>query len=158
MVIGTGPDGKLCKNVSEADALNYVLGYTAGNDVSSRATQFTQSQWCYSKGYDTSCPLGPVLLLAASMPDPRKMHIRGLKNEKVMQDCGIDDLIFDIPKIISFCSSGTTLEPGTVILTGTPSGVGSICRPQEFMKEGDVYAIEVTPGVGTLVNRWVYEK
>lgn len=70
--------------------MDYVLGYTAANDVSSRTSQFAQSQWCYSKGFDGACPLGPVLVSSSLIPDPAKLHIRGLKNGKVMQDCGIE--------------------------------------------------------------------
>lgn len=81
---------KPCKNVSEAEAMSYVLGYTAANDVSSRTSQFAQSQWCYSKGFDGACPIGPVLASASLVPDPAKLHIRGLKNGQVMQDCGIE--------------------------------------------------------------------
>jgi 2-keto-4-pentenoate hydratase/2-oxohepta-3-ene-1,7-dioic acid hydratase in catechol pathway len=81
---------KPCKNVSEAEALDYVLGYTAANDVSSRAAQFAQSQWCYSKGFDGACPIGPCLVSAALITDPSRLHIRGIKNGHVMQDCGIE--------------------------------------------------------------------
>lgn len=81
---------KPAKNVSEADALDYVLGYTASNDVSSRAKQFSQSQWCFSKGFDGACPIGPVLVSPSLIPDPTKLHIRGLKNGDVMQDCGVE--------------------------------------------------------------------
>jgi 2-keto-4-pentenoate hydratase/2-oxohepta-3-ene-1,7-dioic acid hydratase in catechol pathway len=81
---------KPCKNVSEADALDYVLGYTAANDVSSRKTQLSQSQWCFSKGFDGACPIGPVLVSTSSIPDPSKLHIRGLKNGEVVQDCGLE--------------------------------------------------------------------
>lgn len=82
--------GKKCKNVSEADALSYVLGYTAANDVSSRASQFSQSQWCYSKGFDGACPIGPVLASTSAIPDPSKLRIQGRRNGKVAQDCGLE--------------------------------------------------------------------
>lgn len=82
--------GKKCKDVTEAQALDYVLGYTASNDVSSRAAQFAQSQWSYSKGFDGACPIGPVLVSKELVPDPAKLHMRGLKNGKVMQDCGVE--------------------------------------------------------------------
>lgn len=81
---------KPAKNVSEAEALNYVLGYTAANDVSSRTSQFAQSQWCFSKGFDGACPIGPVLASASLIADPSKLHLRGLKNDKVLQDCGVE--------------------------------------------------------------------
>jgi len=81
---------KKTKDVSEADALEHVLGYTAANDVSSRASQFSQTQWCFSKGFDASCPLGPVLASTALIPDPKRLKVRGLKNGVVLQDCGVE--------------------------------------------------------------------
>ncbi|GAB7350493.1 hypothetical protein MBLNU459_g1083t1 [Dothideomycetes sp. NU459] len=146
--------GKAAKDVSEAEALDYVLGYTAANDVSSRTSQFAQSQWCFSKGFDGACPIGPVLASASLVPDPKKLHIRGLKNGKVMQDCGLDDLIFHIPKLISFCSQGTTLPVGTLILTGTPAGVGAGKKPTEYLRDGDEFAVEIQPHIGTLVTKY----
>jgi len=82
--------GKPCKNVSASEALDYVLGYTASNDVSSREKQFSQSQWCYSKGFDGACPVGPVLVSPQLVPDPTKLHVKGIKNGKVLQDCGVE--------------------------------------------------------------------
>ncbi|PYI03791.1 hypothetical protein BO78DRAFT_348960 [Aspergillus sclerotiicarbonarius CBS 121057] len=150
MVIVIGRDAK---DVSEADALDYVLGYTAANDVSSRTYQMNQSQWCFSKGFDTSCPIGPVLVSAAQVPDASKFHIRGSKNGKVLQDCPLTDLIFSVPKLVSFLSQGTTLPAGTIILTGTPPGVGAAKNPKEFLKHGDEFAIELQPHVGTLITK-----
>ncbi|BAE55869.1 unnamed protein product [Aspergillus oryzae RIB40] len=150
MVIVIGRDAK---DVSEADALDYVLGYTAANDVSSRTSQMNQSQWCFSKGFDTSCPIGPTLVSAALFPDASKFQIRGLKNGKVLQDCPLTDLIFSVPKLVSFLSQGTTLPAGTIILTGTPPGVGAAKNPKEFLKNGDEFAVELLPHVGTLVTK-----
>ncbi|OGM45702.1 fumarylacetoacetate hydrolase family protein [Aspergillus bombycis] len=150
MVIVIGRDAK---DVSEADALDYVLGYTAANDVSSRTSQMNQSQWCFSKGFDTSCPIGPALVSAALFPDASKFQIRGLKNGKVLQDCPLTDLIFSVPKLVSFLSQGTTLPAGTIILTGTPPGVGAAKNPKEFLKHGDEFAVELLPHVGTLVTK-----
>lgn len=82
--------GKPAKNVKESEAMDYVLGFTAANDVSSRKTQFSSSQWCFSKGFDGACPIGPVLASSKLVPDPSKLHIRGLKNGRVLQDCGIE--------------------------------------------------------------------
>ena len=79
-----------CKNVSEAEAMDYVLGYTAANDISARKSQFAQTQWCYSKGFDGACPIGPVLASTAAISDPGKLRLRGLKNGKVLQDCGLE--------------------------------------------------------------------
>ncbi|KUJ12527.1 uncharacterized protein LY89DRAFT_623706 [Mollisia scopiformis] len=150
--------GKKCKDISEAQALDYVLGYTASNDVSSRAAQFAQSQWSYSKGFDGACPIGPVLVSRDLVPDPAKLKLRGLKNGKVMQNCGLDDLIFSVPKIVSFLSQGTTLNPGTIILTGTPAGVGFSFDPKEYLRDGDEFAVEILPYIGTLVTNFEAEK
>ncbi|KAJ4172987.1 hypothetical protein NW754_003193 [Fusarium falciforme] len=144
--------GKTAKNVSEADAMNYVLGYTACNDVSSRTSQFAQSQWSYSKGFDGSCPLGPTLVSTATVPNPSKFRVRGLKNDELLQDCGVDDLIFAIPKVVSFLSQSTTLLPGTVIITGTPAGVGMAKSPKVTLKHGDQFKVEIKPYIGTLIN------
>ena len=81
--------GRNCKNVSVKGAMDYVLGYTAANDISSRTSQFESTQWCFSKGFDTSCPIGPAVVSARTMPDAAKFHIRGLKNGRVMQDCSL---------------------------------------------------------------------
>lgn len=144
--------GKTCKDVSEADALSYVLGYTASNDVSHRDTQFEQSQWSYSKGFDESCPIGPTLVSSKLVTDPAKLHIKGFKNGKKLQDCSINDLIFPVAKVVSFLSRSTTLEAGTIILTGTPAGVGLGFDPKEYLRDGDEFAVEVQPHVGTLFN------
>ncbi|KAB8067709.1 hypothetical protein BDV29DRAFT_163095 [Aspergillus leporis] len=151
MVIVIGRDAK---DVSEADALDYVLGYTAANDVSSRTSQMNQSQWCFSKGFDTSCPIGPTLVSSALFPDASKFKIRGLKNGTALQDCPLTDLIFSVPQLVSFLSQGTTLPAGTIILTGTPPGVGAAKNPKEFLREGDEFAVELLPHVGTLVTKF----
>ncbi|KAL2004839.1 hypothetical protein VTN00DRAFT_3112 [Thermoascus crustaceus] len=150
--------GRDAKNVAEEDALDYVLGYTAANDISSRTSQMAQSQWCFSKGFDGSCPLGPVIVSTSLIPELSKLHIRGLKNGKVMQDCGLGDMIFDVPQLVSFLSQGTTLPTGTVILTGTPPGVGAARNPKEFLKAGDEFAVELLPHVGTLITRFENEE
>ncbi|KAL0934861.1 fumarylacetoacetate hydrolase family protein [Colletotrichum truncatum] len=144
--------GKTCKNVSEANALDYVLGYTACNDVSSRTYQMNQSQWCFAKGFDGSCPLGPTLVSKDLIPDPSKLQIRGLRNGEVLQESGINDLIFSIPKLVSFLSQSTTLPAGTVIITGTPAGVGLGRTPKVTLKDGDEFKVEILPHIGTLVN------
>ncbi|KAK4243553.1 hypothetical protein C7999DRAFT_44663 [Corynascus novoguineensis] len=144
--------GKEAKNVSEADALDYVLGYTASNDISSRAAQFAQTQWCYSKGFDGACPIGPVLVNKRLVPDVGKLRLRGLKNGKVVQDSGLTDLIFSVEQIVSFLSQGTTLPRGTVIITGTPAGVGFAHKPQELLHDGDEFVVEIQPHIGSLYN------
>ncbi|KZO93662.1 putative mitochondrion protein [Calocera viscosa TUFC12733] len=150
--------GKKAKNVSEAEALDHVLGYTSSNDVSSRVAQLAQSQWCYGKGQDGACPIGPALVSAGTVGDYTKLRMRGLKNGQVVQDTTLDDLIFSVPKIISFLSQGTTLLPGTLILTGTPSGIGWAMDPKGVLKDGDEFAVEVLPHIGTLINKVVFEK
>ncbi|KAI2469904.1 hypothetical protein F4781DRAFT_442288 [Annulohypoxylon bovei var. microspora] len=150
--------GKTCKNVSEAEALDYVLGYTAANDVSSRASQIAQSQACYSKGFDGSCPLGPVLVSAAVMPDPSAFTIRGSRNGDVMQSSALSDMIFNCAKVVSFLSEGTTLPPGTVIITGTPAGVGFGKKPPAYLQDKDEYVVELLPHVGSLYSVFETEK
>ncbi|KAL1968707.1 hypothetical protein VTN77DRAFT_1533 [Rasamsonia byssochlamydoides] len=150
--------GKTAKNVSEADALDYVLGYTAANDVSSRTSQTNQSQWCFSKGFDTACPLGPVVASTSLVPDVSKLRIRGVKNGTVMQDCGLEDMIFSVPQLVSFLSQGTTLPAGTVILTGTPPGVGAAKKPPEFLKAGDEFRVQLEPHIGTLITNFENEQ
>ncbi|KAJ4415121.1 hypothetical protein N0V85_002855 [Neurospora sp. IMI 360204] len=142
--------GKDCKNVSEADALDYVLGYTASNDISSRASQFAQTQWCYSKGFDGSCPIGPVLVSKEVVGDVGGLKLRGLKNGKVVQDSPLTDLIFSVQEIVSFLSQGTTLPKGTVIITGTPAGVGFARK--EMLRDGDEFVVEILPHIGSLYN------
>ncbi|RGP77755.1 bifunctional 4-hydroxyphenylacetate degradation enzyme [Fusarium longipes] len=150
--------GKTAKNVSEAEALDYVLGYTAANDVSSRTQQLNQSQWSFSKSFDGALPLGPTLVLRSLIPDPSQLHMRGLKNGEVYQESGTDDLIFSVPKIISWLSQGTTLLPGTVIVTGTPAGVGMGRTPKDALRHGDEFAVEILPHIGTLTNIFENEK
>jgi 2-keto-4-pentenoate hydratase/2-oxohepta-3-ene-1,7-dioic acid hydratase in catechol pathway len=145
--------GKACKNVSKANALDYVLGYTCANDVSARDWQITWggSQWCRGKTFDTFAPLGPCLVLKDEIPDPNKLRIKTILNESVMQDWNTDDMIFDVPTIIEFLSGDTTLLPGTVILTGTPHGIGAARKPPVFLKSGDTVSIEIEK-IGTLTN------
>jgi len=142
--------GRDAKNVSEADALDYVLGYTASNDVSSRVAQKAETQWCYSKGFDGACPLGPVLVSPKLIPDVANLTIRGLKNGKVVQESGINDLIFTVAQVIAHLSKGTTLPKGTVILTGTPSGIGFLRDPKEVLHDGDQFVVEIQPHIGSL--------
>lgn len=149
--------GKDCKNVTEAEAMDYVLGYTAANDISSRTSQFAQSQWSFSKGFDGACPIGPCLVSPELIPDPSQLRVRGLKNGETLQDCGTDDLIFSIPKLVSFLSQGTTLPAGTIVLTGTPAGVGIVRKPKVTVKAGDEFAVEILPHIGTLINTFENE-
>ena len=145
--------GKECKNVSRADALDYVLGYSCANDVSARDWQLEKGggQWCRGKSFDTFAPLGPCLITTDEIPDPHSLQIRTLINGEVMQDWSTEDMIFDVPALIEFLSGSTTLMPGTVILTGTPHGVGMARKPPRWLKSGDEVTIEIE-GIGHLVN------
>jgi 2-keto-4-pentenoate hydratase/2-oxohepta-3-ene-1,7-dioic acid hydratase in catechol pathway len=151
--------GKPCKNVSRADALNYVLGYTCGNDVSARDWQRDGGggQWCQGKSFDTFCPLGPVLVTRDEIPNPNALQIRTILNGETMQDWNTNDMIFDVASIIEFLSASKTLLPGTVIMTGTPHGVGFARNPPVWLKAGDTVTIEIEK-IGSLTNPVVNEK
>lgn len=151
--------GKPCRNVAASEALDYVLGYTAANDVSARDWQkeWGGGQFCRGKGFDTFCPLGPCLVTPEDIPNPENLRIRGLLNGEVMQDSTTADLIFAIPELIAFLSGSTTLPAGTVILTGTPSGVGTARNPARYLEEGDAYTVEIE-SIGKLVNPVVEER
>lgn len=144
--------GKTAKNVSKEQALDYVLGYTACNDISSRVQQLNQSQWSYSKGFDGACPIGPTLVSTKAIADPSKLKLRGLLNGKVVQESGLDDLIFDVAELVSWCSQGTTLLPGTLIITGTPAGIGWGRNPKLTLHGGDEFVVEILPHIGSLYN------
>ena len=128
--------GRDCKNVSKADALDYVLGYTCANDVSARDWQKNGGggQWCRGKTFDTFCPLGPALVTRDEIPNPNALGIKTLLNGEVMQDWNTDDMIFDVPTLIEFLSGSTELAAGTVILTGTPHGVGFARTPRCYLR------------------------
>ncbi len=145
--------GRSAKNVRPADALDHVLGYTIANDVSARDWQFKWGggQFCQGKGFDTFCPLGPVLVTPDELPDPGLLDIRTLVNGEVRQNSNTSDLIFDVPALIAFLSASKTLLPGTVILTGTPGGVGAGFKPPRFLQPGDTVTIEIE-GIGALTN------
>lgn len=145
--------GREVRDVSEDHALDAVLGYTIAHDVSARHWQKYGSggQFIRGKGFDTFCPLGPVLITPEDIPDPRTLRIVTKVNGTVMQDGEVSDMIFSVPQLISFLSQDTTLRPGTVILTGTPSGVGAGRKPQVFLKSGDTVDITIDP-IGTLSN------
>jgi 2-keto-4-pentenoate hydratase/2-oxohepta-3-ene-1,7-dioic acid hydratase in catechol pathway len=150
--------GKTAKNVRREHALDYVLGYTAANDVSARDWQFKWGggQFCQGKGFDTFCPLGPVLVTADEIPDPGRLGIRTVVNGEQRQSSNTSDLIFDVPALIAFLSASKTLLPGTVILTGTPGGVGAAFNPPRFLLPGDTVTIEIE-GIGSLTNPVVAE-
>ncbi|MDR3121012.1 MAG: fumarylacetoacetate hydrolase family protein [Clostridiales bacterium] len=142
--------GKTAKNVSEEDALGYVLGFTCGNDVSARDCQLRQdAQWARGKSFDTFCPIGPCI--ETEVPDPDNLKIRSLVNGTVMQSSNTQDMIFSVRKLVSYCSKNMTLLPGTLIMTGTPDGVGFARTPPVFLRAGDVVEIEIE-GLDTLRN------
>jgi 2-keto-4-pentenoate hydratase/2-oxohepta-3-ene-1,7-dioic acid hydratase in catechol pathway len=145
--------GKKCKNVTRAQALDYVAGYTCGNDVSSRDWQLKKggSQWCRGKSFDTFAPLGPCLVTPDSIGDPGQLRIQTILNGRTMQDANTNDLIRDVPTLIEFLSQSTTLLPGTAIFTGTPSGVGMAQKPPLWLQHGDEVSI-VIEKIGTLTN------
>jgi len=150
--------GKACKNVSRETALDYVLGYTCANDVSARDWQIYKGggQWCRGKTFDTFAPLGPCLVTPDEIPNPNALGIRTILNGETVQDWNTDDMIFDVPAIIAFLSGSTTLLPGTVILTGTPHGVGMARRPRLYLQPGDTVTVEID-GIGALTNPVVEE-
>ncbi len=145
--------GRECRNATRANALDFVLGYTCANDVSARDWQrdWGGGQWNHAKGFDTFCPLGPVLVTKDEVPNPNALRIRSLLNGTVMQDSNTADMIFDVPAIIEFLSADKTLPAGTLILTGTPEGVGFARNPPVWLKAGDTIAVEIE-GIGTLSN------
>lgn len=151
--------GRACKNVSRAAALNYVLGYTCCNDVSARDWQIKRGggQWSRGKTFDTFSPLGPALVTRDEIPNPNALKIRTTLNGQVMQDWNTNDMIFDVPTLIEFLSGSTTLLPGTVILTGTPHGVGMAQKPPRWLKPGDSVSIDIEK-IGTLTNPVTEEK
>jgi 2-keto-4-pentenoate hydratase/2-oxohepta-3-ene-1,7-dioic acid hydratase in catechol pathway len=150
--------GRTCHNVSRQEALAFVLGYTCGNDVSARdwQKQGGGGQWCRGKSFASFCPLGPALVTADEIPEPGSLGIRTLVNGAVLQDGTTADMIFDVPELIEFLSASTVLRPGTVILTGTPAGVGMARTPPVFLQPGDTVTVEIER-IGRLTNPVVEE-
>ncbi len=145
--------GKAALNVAVESALEYVLGYTCANDVSARRWQKHGGggQWGRGKGFDTFCPLGPVLVSGYEIPDPQDLRISCTLNGELMQDGHTGDMIFSVATLISELSRDRTLSPGTVILTGTPPGVGVARKPPLFLSKGDVVTVEIEK-IGQLTN------
>ena len=141
--------GRRAKNVSAANAYDHVLGYTAFNDVSARDFQFADGQWQRGKSCDTFGPMGQTIVTTDEIPDPHKLSIKLILNGQTMQDSNTNQLIFGVPKLIEFITESITLEPGDVIATGTPSGVGFARKPPVFLRPGDVMEVEIE-GVGGL--------
>jgi acylpyruvate hydrolase len=143
--------GRTARAVSAAEAMDHVFGYTNFNDVSARDFQFADGQWQRGKSCDTFAPIGPSVVTADEIADPHDLGIRFRLNGQILQDSNTRQLIFKTPELIEFISSVITLEPGDVIATGTPPGVGFARKPPVFMKPGDVAEVE-TEGLGTLSN------
>ena len=144
--------GSSARRVPEERALDHVLGYCVANDVSARDVQRRESQISRSKGLDTFCPIGPWITTVDEVPDPHRLRISTRVNGEVRQDSSTQDLLFGVPFLVSYLSRTTTLEPGDVILTGTPSGVGSGMKPPSYLREGDVVRCEVER-LGWIENR-----
>ncbi len=149
--------GRRGKYIAEHEALSYVAGYSIANDVSARDLQFRTSQWTTGKMLDTFGPLGPTLVTRDEVPDPHTLAIKTVLNGQVMQDGNTADMIFRVPYIVSYISEITTLEPGDVIMTGTPPGIGNTRTPQVFMKPGDTVTVEIER-LGELTNPLVGEE
>lgn len=143
--------GTRCKDVSEQEALRYVAGYSIMNDVSARDLQMRTSQFIAGKTLDTFAPMGPGMVLASEIPNPQSLTLNTRVNGQVVQHASTATMIFSVATIISFLSSLMTLEPGDIIATGTPSGVGFKRTPPLFLREGDVVEVEVE-GVGQIRN------
>ena len=143
--------GRTARRVSEAEALDHVLGYTCVNDVSARDLQMRDKQFVRAKSLDTFCPMGPALVTRDEIRDPGALEVRSFVNDEPMQSSNTSNLIFSVPHLVSFCSQAFTLEPGDVICTGTPSGVGYFRDPKVLLGSGDVMTVEIE-GIGRLAN------
>ena len=143
--------GRRMRRVAERDALDHVLGYTVGNDVSARDVQFSESQWIRAKSFDTFCPLGPVVVTTDEIADPQALALRTRVNGELMQDSSTAEMVFGVAELLAFCSRSFTLEPGDVVLTGTPWGCGEFMDPPRSLAAGDVVETEID-GIGVLRN------
>jgi len=144
--------GSTARNVSVDAALAHVLGYTCLNDVSARDLQFGDGQWTRGKSLDTFCPMGPAIVTSDEIPDPQALAIRCLVDDEVVQESRTERMFFGVAEIISFCSRYFTLDPGDVIATGTPGGVGVFRDPPQFLADGSVVTVEIE-AIGRLTNR-----
>lgn len=153
--------GKRCKSLTEdEDPLDYVLGFTIGNDVSSRYWQMPErsgQQASYSKSFDNFAPLGPVICSTAQMPAPDRLTLVTTVNGVERQRSSTVDMIFNVRDIIRFVSRGHALEPGTVIMTGTPGGVAAFMQPPAWLQDGDIVEVSID-GIGKIRNKMVFEK
>jgi 2-keto-4-pentenoate hydratase/2-oxohepta-3-ene-1,7-dioic acid hydratase in catechol pathway len=143
--------GRRARRIDRADALDHVFGYTCLNDVSARDIQFGDGQWVRGKSLDTFCPMGPVLVTADEIGDPQDLAISCTVGDERLQEARTSAMYFGIAEIISYCSQSFTLEPGDVIATGTPGGVGVFRMPPRFLADGDRVIVEIE-GIGRLEN------
>ena len=159
LTIGIGKD---CKNVSEEDALSYVAGYTSGNDVSCRDWQMEKDkagmmpQWSFSKSFDKYAPLGPCITSTKLLGDGGNLYLKTYVNGELRQDTNTSDLCFGVKKLVSFFSTGQTLQAGSLIMTGTPGGVGFGMKPPKWLKDGDEVVVDIE-GIGKVVNKMSFE-
>lgn len=145
--------GKRGQNIPKALAFDYIFGYTIGNDISARDVQYRHGQYFLGKSLDGTCPLGPYLVSKDEIPDPQNLSIVTKVNGEIRQNSSTKYMMFPVADIISIVSQYVTLEPGDIILTGTPEGVGQGMNPQQFLKAGDEVKISIE-GIGTLANRF----
>ena len=144
--------GKTARKVSRLNALDYVFGYTAANDVSARDLQAKDKQWVRAKGLDTFCPIGPGIVTADEIPDPQNLNIITTVDGIEKQNGSTADMIFDLRFLIAYLSHAFTLRPGDMILTGTPAGVGKAQNPPQFLGDGSVVTVEIK-GIGKITSR-----
>ncbi|KAJ3493420.1 hypothetical protein NLG97_g4743 [Lecanicillium saksenae] len=155
--------GKEGRNIEKEAALDHVAGYCTSNDVSNRSWQRDPAkagvvpQWCFSKGFDKFAPLGPMIVSPSVVGDASGLHLQTLVNGEERQNSPTNDLLFGVKELVSFCSQGTTLEVGTVILTGTPSGVAMGMKEPKYLKDGDEVEVRISH-LGSVRNRMVFEK
>ena len=143
--------GRRASRVAVADALDHVAGYACANDVSSRSLQFRTGQWLTGKAIDTFLPLGPYLVTADEVPDPQALGIRCLVNDEPRQDSSTSEMVFGVAELVSYTSRTLTLEPGDLLVTGTPAGVGMAADPPRYLRAGDSMRVEID-GLGELEN------
>jgi len=143
--------GLRARGLRTEDALDAVAGYVCVNDVSARDLQFADGQWTRGKSLDTFCPVGPRLVPAAEVPDPQRLGIRCRVNGELLQDSSTAQMVFSVAEIVAFVSTWLTLEPGDLIATGTPAGVGFTREPPAYLRPGDEVTVEID-GLGALVN------
>jgi 2-keto-4-pentenoate hydratase/2-oxohepta-3-ene-1,7-dioic acid hydratase in catechol pathway len=143
--------GRRMRGVDASDALDHVFGYTVANDVSARDVQFADGQWVRGKSFDSFCPLGPVVVTRDELPDPQALALRTRVNGETVQDSSTAEMIFGVAELLASCSESFTLEPGDVVLTGTPWGCGEFMEPRRCLHPGDLVEAEVE-GIGVLRN------